>query len=83
VMGLTLSAADIATLEARTEGWFAGLQLAALSMQGHQDVPGFIRAFAGDHRYMGRPFAALRVTGLVGFSRHHWPAGHVILSVTG
>ncbi|MEI6778121.1 MAG: LuxR C-terminal-related transcriptional regulator [Chloroflexales bacterium] len=52
VMGLTLSAADIATLEARTEGWIAGLQLAALSMQGHRDVPGFIRAFAGDHRYI-------------------------------
>ena len=51
-MGLTLSAADIAALEDRTEGWIAGLQLAALSMQGHQDVPGFIRAFAGDHRYI-------------------------------
>src|SRR5450755_2046317 len=52
VMGLSLSAEDIATLEDRTEGWIAGLQLAALSMQGHQDVPGFIRAFAGDHRYI-------------------------------
>jgi LuxR family transcriptional regulator, maltose regulon positive regulatory protein len=52
VMGLTLSAQDIAALEDRTEGWIAGLQLAALSMQGHQDVPGFIRAFAGDHRYI-------------------------------
>src|SRR5258707_11138532 len=52
VMGLSLSAADIAALEDRTEGWIAGLQLAALSMQGHQDVPGFIRAFAGDHRYI-------------------------------
>src|SRR5690348_4557257 len=52
VMGLSLSAADIATLEERTEGWIAGLQLAALSMQGHQDVSGFIRAFAGDHRYI-------------------------------
>ena len=52
VMGLTLSAADIATLADRTEGWIAGLQLAALSLQGHQDVPGFIRAFAGDHRYI-------------------------------
>src|SRR6266487_2631413 len=49
-MGLNLSAEDIAALEDRTEGWIAGLQLAALSMQGHQDVPGFIRAFAGDHR---------------------------------
>ena len=52
VMGLNLSAEDIAALETRTEGWIAGLQLAALSMQGHQDVPGFIQAFAGDHRYI-------------------------------
>src|SRR5437588_1261109 len=52
VMGLSLSAADIAALEDRTEGWIAGLQLAALSLQGHQDVAGFIRAFAGDHRYI-------------------------------
>ncbi len=52
VMDLTLAEADIAALEARTEGWIAGLQLAALSLQGHQDVPSFIRAFAGDHRYI-------------------------------
>jgi LuxR family maltose regulon positive regulatory protein len=52
VMGLDLSAEDIAALETRTEGWIAGLQLAALSMQGHQDVPGLIRAFAGDDRYI-------------------------------
>jgi LuxR family maltose regulon positive regulatory protein len=52
VMGLSLSSEDIARLSDRTEGWIAGLQLAALSMQGHQDVPGFIRAFAGDHRYI-------------------------------
>ncbi len=52
VMGLSLSAEDIAALEDRTEGWIAGLQFAALSMQGHQDVPGFVRAFAGDHRYI-------------------------------
>ncbi len=52
VMGLSLSVQDIARLSDRTEGWIAGLQLAALSMQGHQDVPGFIRAFAGDHRYI-------------------------------
>ena len=37
-MGLNLSAEDIAALEARTEGWIAGLQLAAISMQGHQDA---------------------------------------------
>ncbi|MGH3147379.1 MAG: helix-turn-helix transcriptional regulator, partial [Rubrobacter sp.] len=52
VMDLNLSEEDIAALETRTEGWIAGLQLAALSMQGHQDVPGFIRAFAGDNRYI-------------------------------
>ncbi len=52
VMGLSLSAEDIAALEEHTEGWIAGLQLAALSMQGHQDIAGFIRAFAGDHRYI-------------------------------
>ena len=52
VMGLSLSTEDIAALEDRTEGWIAGLQLAALSMQGHQDVHGFVRAFAGDHRYI-------------------------------
>ena len=52
VMGLSLSAEDIAVLEDRTEGWIAGLQLAALSLQGQQDVPGFIQAFAGDHRYI-------------------------------
>jgi LuxR family transcriptional regulator, maltose regulon positive regulatory protein len=52
VMGLNLSAENIAALETRTEGWIAGLQLAALSMQGHQDVSGFIQEFAGDHRYV-------------------------------
>ena len=52
VMGLSLSAKDVAALETRTEGWIAGLQLAALSMQGHQDISGFIQAFAGDHRYI-------------------------------
>ncbi|MGH3337373.1 MAG: AAA family ATPase, partial [Propionibacteriaceae bacterium] len=52
VMSLELSAEDIAALESRTEGWIAGLQLAALSMQGREDVPSFIRAFAGDNRYI-------------------------------
>ena len=51
-MGLSLTVEDVAALEARTEGWIAGLQLAALSMQGQQDMPGFVRAFAGDHRYI-------------------------------
>ena len=52
VMGLNLSAEDIAALETRTEGWIAGLQLAALSMQGHQDVASFIQSFTGSHRFM-------------------------------
>lgn len=51
-MGLELPADAIATLEARTEGWIAGLQLAALSLQGRDDVDGFLRAFAGDHRFI-------------------------------
>src|SRR5262249_44275939 len=39
-------------LETRTEGWIAGLQLAALSMRGREDVAAFVRAFAGDNRYI-------------------------------
>ena len=52
VMGLDLGASDVAVLEARTEGWIAALQLAALSMQGREDVAGFIASFAGDDRYI-------------------------------
>jgi LuxR family transcriptional regulator, maltose regulon positive regulatory protein len=52
VMGLQLLVRDVAALEARTEGWIAGLQLAALSMQGRDDVTGFISAFTGDDRYI-------------------------------
>ncbi len=51
-MGLDLTAADIAALEDRTEGWIAGLQLAALSLQGRADATGFIRSFAGDDRHI-------------------------------
>jgi len=53
-MGLRLSLEDIAALEARTEGWVAGLQLAGLSLRGlaHGDVAGFIESFAGSHRYI-------------------------------
>ena len=51
-MGLNLRDADIAALEARTEGWIAGLQLAALSMQGRSDTAGFIQAFTGSHRFV-------------------------------
>ncbi len=52
VMGLNLSTADVAALESRTEGWIAGLQLAALSMQNQADIPGFISAFTGSNRYI-------------------------------
>lgn len=52
VMGLALTPADIAALEARTEGWIAGLQLAALSMQGRRDTAGFIASFSGSHRFI-------------------------------
>jgi LuxR family maltose regulon positive regulatory protein len=52
VMGLNLSAEDIAALETRTEGWIAGLQLAALSMQGHKDATGFIKSFTGSHHFV-------------------------------
>ena len=52
VMGLDLSAPDIAALEGRTEGWIAALQLAALSMQGRDDIAGFIAGFTGDDRYI-------------------------------
>ena len=52
VMGLNLSAEDIAALETRTEGWIAGLQLAALSMRGYPDAAGFIKSFTGSHHFV-------------------------------
>ena len=51
-MGLHLSSEEVAALEKRTEGWIAGLQIAALSMQGHDDIRGFVRAFSGSHRHI-------------------------------
>ncbi len=51
-MGLNLIAEDIAALENRTEGWIAGLQLAALSMQGLSDTSGFIKSFTGSHHFI-------------------------------
>jgi LuxR family transcriptional regulator, maltose regulon positive regulatory protein len=50
VMGLSLSAEEIARLEQRTEGWVVGLQLAALSLRRHHDVSAFLQAFTGSHR---------------------------------
>src|SRR5688572_14435945 len=52
VMGLQLAPDDIVALENRTEGWIAGLQLAALSMQGHQDTARFIQSFTGSHHFV-------------------------------
>ncbi|MFN8488906.1 MAG: LuxR C-terminal-related transcriptional regulator [Caldilineaceae bacterium] len=52
MMGLKLSDGDVAALETRTEGWIAGLQLAALSMQGRGDTASFIQAFTGSHRFV-------------------------------
>ncbi|TCO13147.1 LuxR family maltose regulon positive regulatory protein [Kribbella steppae] len=52
VTGLRLTAEDVASLEERTEGWVAALQLAALSLQGRGDAAGFIAGFAGDDRFV-------------------------------
>lgn len=52
VMGLNLSAEDIAALETRTEGWIAGLQLAALALQSQNDTAGFIKSFTGSHHFV-------------------------------
>ena len=51
-MGLHLSGDDITALENRTEGWIAGLQMAALSLQGRADTSTFIQAFTGSHRFV-------------------------------
>ena len=50
VMDLDLSEEDIAALETRTEGWIAGLQLAAISLQGKEDTTRLIKSFSGSHR---------------------------------
>jgi LuxR family maltose regulon positive regulatory protein len=51
-MGLQLSPQQTALLETRTEGWIAGLQLAALSLRGQDDVTAFLETFTGSHRYI-------------------------------
>ena len=51
-VGPDLPADAVAALEARSEGWVAGLQLAALSLRGRADVAGFVAAFSGSHRYV-------------------------------
>jgi LuxR family maltose regulon positive regulatory protein len=52
VMGLTLSAADVASLEEVTEGWIAALQLAALSMRDREDLSSFVETFSGSNRHV-------------------------------
>ncbi len=52
VMQLDLAKEDIAALENRTEGWIAGLQMTALSIQGSGDVSGLVRALSGKHRFI-------------------------------
>jgi LuxR family maltose regulon positive regulatory protein len=58
VMGLRLDAGSVAVLEECTEGWIAGLQMAALALRGtlsmrdRKDVPGFIEGFSGTNRYI-------------------------------
>ncbi len=51
-MSLNLTEDDILALETRTEGWIAGLQLAAISMQGHEDTREFIESFTGSHHFV-------------------------------
>jgi LuxR family maltose regulon positive regulatory protein len=51
-MGLNLSVEDIAALDTRTDGWIAGLQVAALSLQGHHDTTSFIQSFTGSHHFV-------------------------------
>jgi LuxR family maltose regulon positive regulatory protein len=52
VMDLDLSTDEVGALEGRTEGWIAGLQLAAISLQGREDATGFIASFAGSHHFV-------------------------------
>ncbi|MBE0690443.1 MAG: helix-turn-helix transcriptional regulator, partial [Anaerolineae bacterium] len=51
-LSIDLSTQQLAELDRRTEGWIAGLQLAALAMKGREDVAGFISAFTGSHRFI-------------------------------
>jgi LuxR family maltose regulon positive regulatory protein len=52
VMALELTSQDISALETRTEGWIAGLQMAAISMKARRDISSFIRSFTGSHRFI-------------------------------
>jgi LuxR family maltose regulon positive regulatory protein len=52
ITGLCLSKDNLAALDVRTDGWIAGLQMAAISMQKRTDISGFIAAFTGSHRHI-------------------------------
>ncbi len=52
VMGLSLTAEQVEMLEARTEGWIAGLQLAAISLRGRDNIADFITNFSGSQRFI-------------------------------
>lgn len=52
MLGIRLHADQVKELDARTEGWIAGLQLVALAMKGREDIDTFITAFTGSHRYI-------------------------------
>lgn len=51
-MGLDLMPTDVALLESRTEGWVAGLQMAAISLRGRDDPADFLQSFSGSHRFI-------------------------------
>ena len=51
-MGLDLTPEHITALDARTEGWIAGLQMAAISLQGAPDPAAFVESFTGSHRFV-------------------------------
>jgi len=69
--GADLPSAAVAALQARTEGWVAGLQLAGLSLRGQPDPAGFVAAFSGSHRYvldyLGQEVLDRQEAGLRGF----------------
>ena len=52
VMDIQLTTDNLRALDKRTEGWIAGLQLAAISMRGHDDIEGFIQSFTGSHYFV-------------------------------
>lgn len=62
--GLALSPAQLDTLETRTEGWAAGLQLAGLALRGRPDVAGLVAGFGGSSRYIFDYLAAEVLDGL-------------------